>query len=205
MNEPLILALVGIVLLLLCFRFVRGIKLGRRFGTDNPCIPACADKELTEILERAERSGKARESILEIQHRAPGLKSAPLRAAYFCAAGHLSLKTLKRPGLAVGFYLRALRGDPSCVEAMDRLQEILTAQKRIRRLEWTYWEVLGRLSESQVPGTMWLKCWSGLAAVYASSPRTVSRTDAIRKTIGAFDTEEEAAIAAVSNVPKAVP
>ena len=98
---------------------------------------------------------------------------------------------MKRPSLAVGLYLRALRETPNCPEALDKLQEILTAQKRLRRLEWNYWDVLGRLGEGEADSEIWLKCWSGLATVYSRSPRTVRRADAIRKAMAAYVTDDE--------------
>ena len=104
----------------------------------------------------------------------------------------------------MGLFLKALRADPTCVEGITKLQEILSAQKRFRRLEWTYWEVLARLDDSEVGEEMWLACWSGLAAIYAASPKTVRRADAIRKALNAFaqDPDDEDTEGPPSRIPK---
>jgi hypothetical protein len=168
--------------------------------------------ELTNLVEEAEKTGKVREAIRKLGSRGSGIDSAELRAAYRCAAGHLALTSLKRPSLAVGLYLRALREDPNCVEALDKLQEILAAQKRLRRLEWTYWDVLGRLDDAEAGGEMWSKCWSGLASLYSASPRKVRRSDAIRKALAAYapdvlvredlDENSSSGITSISNATK---
>ncbi|MCP4675214.1 MAG: hypothetical protein GY854_06855 [Deltaproteobacteria bacterium] len=190
MKEPLLLGAIVLFILALIFRLVRGLRLGRRMQSRAHNLPPCADSNLESLLDEARKTGKVREALREIGHRAPGLDSAGLRAAYRCAGGHLALTSLKRPALAAGFYLRALREDPGCVEALDKLQEILTGLKRIRRLERTYWDVLGRLDDSEVGDEMWTKCWSGLASIYSNSPRTLRRADAIRKALTAFGTDD---------------
>jgi hypothetical protein len=91
----------------------------------------------------------------------------------------------------VGFYLRALREDPTCLAALERLREILMAQKRYRRLEQTCWDVLGRLDDSDVGTEMWAKAWMVLAAIYSTSPRHVRRADAIRKMLTSFEADDE--------------
>jgi len=186
MREPLLVALAGLFLALLVFRFVRGVVVGRRISRSRACSSdPRSDPDLVALVEEGSKPGRAREVIREIERRALGRETRAEAASHHCAAGEVSLAGLKRPGLAVGFYLRALHDDPTCVEALDRLQEILTAQKRLRRLEWTCWEVLGRLSEAEVGSAAWVRCWSVLAGVYASSPRLVRRADAIRKMLSA--------------------
>ena len=187
MNEPYLLIVVGLFVFVLIFRLLRGMSLGKRLSTKRPSLPPSADEDLNKLVaEATEENGKVREVLRKMSDQASGIDSADLRAAYRCAAGYLALTELKRPSLAVGLYLRALRETPNCPEALDKLQEILTAQKRLRRLEWTYWDVLGRLGEAEAGSEVWLKCWSGLASVYSRSPRTVRRADAIRKAIAAY-------------------
>ena len=199
MKEPLLLAVIGLFLVALVYRLVRGFSSARRWGRNSTPFPPSNDAELSHLIEEARSSGKIREALREIGRRAHALESAARRAAYHSAAGHLSLSELKRPALAAGFYLRALREDPTCVEALDKLQEILIAQRRLRRLEWTYWDILGRLEDSQVGLEIWMKCWSGLASIYSASPRTVCRADAIRKALSAYGPEDEDEIAAAPN------
>ena len=191
MREPLLLATVALFLFALILRFVRGVLLGRRFRSHETSPPESADDELKKLIKGAREPGKLRDSLRRISQRAPTGESGKLRAAYYCAAGHLALSELKRPASSVGFYLRALREDPLCVDALEKLQEILVAQKRLRRLEWTYWDILGRLDDSEVGGEMWTKCWSGLASVYSASPRTVRRADALRKAHRVLTSDDE--------------
>ncbi|MDD5306314.1 MAG: hypothetical protein PHU25_03230 [Deltaproteobacteria bacterium] len=181
MQSPILAVLAGLFIVLLVARLVRGYLVARRIPVGETCMPGPMDPELVAILEEARKTGKTREALRAVERRAAAAGSPSLRAAHHCAAGNLSLNHLKRPALAVGFFLRALREDPTCVCALASLQEILTAQKRWRRLEWTYWEVLGRLADGEVGSEIWTKCWSGLSSVYSVSPRTVRRTDAIRK------------------------
>ncbi|MDJ0766747.1 MAG: hypothetical protein QNJ97_27490 [Myxococcota bacterium] len=183
MKEPFVVIGAAVFIAALLFRLVRSIRLGRRFKSREHRLPACADETLNALVIEAKQTGRVKESLKDLSQRALGVDASDLRAAYHCAAGHMAMTDLKRPALSVGFYLRAIREDPHCVEALDKLQEILVAQKRFRRLEWTYWEVLGRLSDAEVGGHMWTKCWSGLASVYSTSQRTVGRADAIRKVI----------------------
>lgn len=190
MKEPLLLTTIALFLLALVTRFIRGVLLGRRFRTSGTSLPHFADAELKALIEDAKKPGKLRESIRRISGRSPALDSGSLRAAYYCAAGNLVLSELKRPASAVGFYLRALREDRLSIEALEKLQEILVVQKRLRRLEWTYWDILGRLDDAEVGGDMWTKCWSGLASIYSASPRTVRRADALRKVLKVLGSDD---------------
>jgi len=191
MKEPWLVFLLGMTLFVLVLRMVRAYFFARRVSPGSAWLPVAADERLTSLVAEVENSGKVREALRTIGQRAPGIKSPSLRSAYHCAAGYLAISRLKRPGLAVGFYLKALRADPTCIEALDKLQEILAAQKRLWRLERTYWEVLGRLDDSEAGTEMWFKCWSGLTAVYSASPRTIRRADAIRKMLSVFDEDDE--------------
>lgn len=199
MKELVLLIAIGLFLAALIFRFIWGLRLGRQLPRDDNGFKATADIALTRLLEDANGNAKVREVLREISRRAPGLDTPERRAAYHSAAGYLSLQKMKRPALAVGFYLRALREDPACLRALDELQNILVAQKRFRRLERTYWDVLGRLDDTYVGQEIWLKCWSGLASLYSASPRTLRRADAIRKALAAFGPEEQDEIVAPVN------
>jgi len=183
--------------------------LGRRISADHAYPPLeLYDRNLSQIVKDAVESGKTREALRKIQQETHS-KDAPTRAAYHCAAGNLAVSEMKRPSLAVGFYLRALRVDPRCVSAIDRLREILSAQKRLKRFERTCWEVLGRLGDDEVGSEMWVKCWSGLAAIYSATPRLVRRSDAIRKLLDAVATEdsdvEKEISKATSDIPRLNP
>jgi hypothetical protein len=191
MKEQLIVVLVGLFIVVLILRAVRGLA-SRRVRAEDSGVPEFADAALVELIDQSKAPGKAREILREMGRRVSGLESPRLRAAYICARGNLSLNQLKRPKLAVGFYLRALREDPACEEALKRLQELLTAQRRVRRLEWMYWDVLGRLDDIDADSKVWFRCWSGLASLYSASPRKVRRADAIRKVLSAYAPEDMA-------------
>ena len=191
MKEPVLVALVGLFVVLLLVRLVRGFLVGRRLGAEAGIFSSPEDPELTSLVKKAQENEKVHDALREIERRASGVGSASLRAAYHCAAGHVSMTQLKRPKLAAGYYIRALREDPSYIDAIDKLRDILAAQKRYRRLEWIYWDVLGRLGASEVGSEMWIKCWSGLASVYSASQRTVRRADAIRKALLAVTPDED--------------
>jgi hypothetical protein len=182
MEKWLLIAL-GLFVLMLVFRFVRGILQGRRLSAGRTCsTDGLDDPALAGLVEEARQGGKARDVLRKIEGRATTAAEAEVRAAYHCAAGDVSLIQMKRPKVAVGFYLRALREDPTCVPALDKLQEILLAQSRFER---TCWEVLGRLDDDEVGSEMWVKCWSGLATIYSVSSRHVGRADAIRALLAA--------------------
>ena len=205
MKEPLLVALVALFFVVLIFRMVQAYLLAHRLKGCSQDVPNDADERLVEMLRGADTPQKAKDALRDITHMAGGVKSPAGRSAYYSAAGNLALNPLKRPNLAVGLYLKALRANPTTIEAVRKLQEILTAQKRIRRLEWTYWEVLARLDDSEVGEETWLACWAGLAAVYAASPKTVHRADAIRKSLSAFlvDEDSEKELERISRIPAA--
>jgi hypothetical protein len=192
MVKEALLVAISLFLALLLFRFVRAILLGRRISREQACRPSEGDsEEFDRLLEEARAGGsRAREALRKLERNA-GKGNAATRAAYHCAAGNLAVTDLKRPNLAVGFYLRALREDPTCVPAIDRLKEILFSQRRLRRFEKTCWEVLGRLDDDEVGSEMWVRCWSGLAAIYSASPRFVRRADAIRKLLESMGEEAD--------------
>jgi hypothetical protein len=206
MKEPILVALIVLFIAVLILRMIKAYLFAKRLRGDGTSLPKAADAELARLVEGVDTPQRSKESIRAITHQALGVKSPPVRGAYYCAAGNLAIHPLKRPGLAVGFYLKALRADPTCIEALRKLQDLLSAQKRFRRLEMTYWEVLARLDDCEVGEAVWVVCWSGLAAVYSASPRTVRRADAIRKALSAFVTDsDEEDSDGISNVPTVAP
>ncbi len=203
MKEPILLVLLVLFIAVLSLRALKAYFLAHRLKTKETGIPEGADMALRDLLSDIDSPAKARNAIQKAVHSAPLGKTPTTRSAYFVAAGHLAISQLKRPKLAVGFYLKALRSNPTCIDALGRLQEILLAQKRFRRLEWTYWEVLSRLDDSEVGEEIWLMCWAGLAEIYAASPRGVHKADAIRKALSVFVTDdEEQELERISNIPR---
>ena len=204
MKEPIILVLLGLFIAVLILRAVKAYFLAHRLKSQDHRIPEGADTYLHDLMSDTSTPAKAKNAIRTIVRSAPRAKTPIVRSAYFVAAGHLAINSLKRPQLAVGFYLKAIRSDPTCLEALHKLQEILLAQKRYRRMEWTYWEILARLDDSEVGEEIWLVCWAGLAAIYAASPRGVNKADAIRKALTTFvtDEEEEKNLERISKLPQ---
>ncbi|MFO8074066.1 MAG: hypothetical protein R6V85_19580 [Polyangia bacterium] len=204
--KELLFAVTGLFFLMLVFRLVRSVVLGRRLSSAGSCEPDdSGDPELSRLVSEAADTPRAREILREIERRAGIAETPASRASHHCAAASIALQKLKRPSVAVKFYLRALRDDPTCREALAKLQEILIAQKRHRRLEWTCWDVLGRLDDEQIGSFAWRAAWRGLTAVYSASPRHVSRADAIRKMLAAVDTDDESEPDASASLPRAVP
>ncbi|MCK9461813.1 MAG: hypothetical protein M0R80_19465 [Proteobacteria bacterium] len=192
MMKPVLAIAAVLFIAVLAFRFVRGLMLGRRVSAAaGRCeIDGDADPELKRLVGEAISSGKPREGLRQIERRATS-GEASSRATHHCAAGNLALTEMKRPGLAVALFLRALREDPTCLPALERLREILMAQKRYRRLEQTCWELLSRLDDADVGTPIWFRAWTVLAATYSTSPRQVRRADAIRKMLASFEADDE--------------
>lgn len=203
MKEPLLAAFIALFFVVLVFRMIQAYLLAHRLQGRTMGVPTDADDRLVTLLRNTDSPQRAKDAVRDITHMASGVKSPAGRSAYYSAAGNLALNPLKRPNLAVGLYLKALRANPTAIDAIHKLQEILTAQKRTRRLEWTYWEVLARLDDNEVGEDTWIACWAGLAAIYGASPKTVHRADAIRKSLSAFVSEEdgEKEIERISHIP----
>lgn len=191
MKEPILAVLIGLFIIVLLFRMIKSYLFAHRLKGCSQDVPSDADARLIDILKTVDSPQKAKEVLRDVTRMAGSVQSPAGRSAYLSAAGNLALNPIKRPNLAVGLYLRALHANPTCIEAVHKLQEILTAQGRLRRLERTYWDVLARLDDSETGTGTWIACWAGLAAVYAASPKTVRRADAIRKSLSAFIADDE--------------
>ena len=185
MTEQVLAVVVAFFVVWLAVRMIWSLVSNRRIDLAQREVDAPVDAELASIVESA-RESKARDGIRAITRRAQVLPNSASRSAHLCAAGDLALTEMKRPGLAGGLYLRALREDPTCLDSLHHLRQVLVAQKSQRRLERAYWDVLGRLENTEEHREAWVLCWQGLASLSAASPRTVRRADAIRKTLQAF-------------------
>jgi hypothetical protein len=194
MVKGLLVLAAVLFLLTLLLRFVRGMSQGRRLSRGRSCLPgAGSDPLLRRMLEEAAAGGgRAREALRRIEARVATIDDVGERAAHHCAAAGVSLAVLKRPGVAAGLYMRALREDPTCLAALVQVEEILLTQKRHRALEGVCWGLLGRLDEEATGTEVWFKAWSALAKLYAENPRRVHRADAIRKMLAGVSAEAEA-------------
>lgn len=189
MKEQLLVIAAALSVLFILFQLVRGYILARRPWRERR---PKTNPELEEMLRKADSPVTARTVLKDIDGKAVQ-HDARARASYYSVAGEISLHKLKRPNVAIRYYLRALRNNPRCESAFDRLSEILLAQKRYRRFKRACWFLLSRMDDDDTGRPMWKKCWSGLATVYAASPATTDRADAIRKMLSAFvrDVEDE--------------
>jgi len=191
MVKQLLVIAAVLFLLMLVVRFARGLLLGRRLSRDRAWTPGERyDADLRRLVEDAAPGGaRAREVLRRIESRAMSMDDPAVRAAHHCAAAGISLAVLKRPGVAAGLYMRAMRDDPTCLEALIQLEEILLTQKRHRALEGFCWNLLGRLGDGATGTAVWHRAWSALAALYAANPRRTSRADAIRRMLAAAPAE----------------
>jgi len=193
MVKGLLVVAAVLFLLMLLMRFARGVSRGRHLSRGRSCLPdERSDPELRRLLEEAAAGGgPAREALRSIEARIATIDDAAERASHHCAAAGVSLAVLKRPGVAAGLYMRALREDPACTTALVQLEEILQAQKRHRTLESVCWNLLGRLGEEATGSEIWHKAWSVLAKLYAANPKRVHRADAIRKMLASAVAEAD--------------
>ena len=195
MVKELLLVATGLFLAMLVFRFVRGVLQGRRLSVGRSCTPEEGDDpELKRMLAEAVDGPRAREALRRIEARAAAIDAPESRAVHHCAAAKVALTVLKRASVATKLYMRALQEDPRCGEALAKVEEILIAQRRTRRLERVCWEVLGRLDDGDTGGPIWSKSWAILAKLYAASPRLVGRADAIRKMLAAVQIDPDEAL-----------
>ena len=185
MKEDLLLIAAALIVLFFVFQLLKGFLLARRpWKKSKPRT----NPELEALLQKADTPAASRHVLRDIDSRA-ARKDASARASYYSMAGEIALHRLKRPNVAIRYYYRALRNNPGCESAFDSLSEILIAQKRFRRFKRTCWYLLSRMDDEDTGSAIWQKCWSGLATVYASSPTTTDRADAIRKMLSGMGTD----------------
>ena len=184
MKENLLVIAAALIVIFFLFQLFKGYFLARRpWKRRGPRV----DPELEELVQKADSPVAARNVLRDIEGKAVR-RDASARASYYSVAGEIALQQLKRPNVAIRYYFRALRNNPRCESAFDRLSEVLLAQKRHRRFKRTCWYLLSRMDDEDNGSPIWHKCWSGLATVYALSPATTDRADAIRKMLSGMDT-----------------
>ncbi len=185
MKEALLVIAALLIVLSIVVQLLKGFVFSRRAWRGGD-----ADPELEQYVKRAGTPGEARQVLRELEIRAVDQDSR-LRSRVYSTGGEIALIVLKRPAVAVRYYLRALRANPDCTAAFERLTEVLVAQKKLRRLERVCWDLLSRLGDDGAGSPMWRRCWQGLATVYAATPRMVNRADAIRKMLDFAGPDED--------------
>ena len=190
MKEYLLAFTALLFLALLLYRLIRSIWLSQRLSADTHS-PGCAiPGELQAKVDAATTPARARELLREIERRASG-ERANKRACYYVASAEVARTVLKRQNVSVHFYIRALRNDPACEPALERLITALLAQKKTRLLERHCWSLLSRMGPEHTGGAVWIKCWTTLGNLYAANPRQLERSDAIRKMLNFAVAEDD--------------
>ena len=111
---------------------------------------------------------------------ARGAATPEARAALLVEAGKLARDRVHDTDLAVAYYLRALKTNPSSLAAMEALRGTLARPGRFRRLERIYWRLLSRIPPTGPSRETWLTVWKALADLYARGYRNPVRARAIR-------------------------
>jgi hypothetical protein len=132
------------------------------------------------------RSGRRRHPVAALAPVRAKVKEARAaqepaqRALRFVEAGDIARTDLHDAGLAVAYYLRALRADPGSAPAIDALRASLSEPAGARRLERLYWRLLSRVPAQGPTRTAWLAVWRALGELYAKGYRSPVRARAIR-------------------------
>jgi hypothetical protein len=131
---------------------------------------------------RRRHGGPALDSVRAKVREARAATEPAVRAQRFVEVGDLAQGTLRDPGLAVAYYLRALRADPGSAHAIEALRGTLSRSSRAssRRLERVYWRLLSRIPAEGPTRTAWLEVWKALAELYGRGYRSPVRARAIR-------------------------
>ena len=108
------------------------------------------------------------------------------RSALLVDAGNLAREKLGHADMAVAYYLRALRADPTSLAAIEALRGTLAHPGRFRRLERIYWRLLSRIPPTGPTRAAWVEVWRALADLYARGYRRPARARAIRTLLEQF-------------------
>jgi hypothetical protein len=124
------------------------------------------------------RNAKARrQALADARARLAAATSPGDRARALCDAGDASVFTLASMTSALGYYLRAMRTDPTSVEPIERAARGLA--RRPRTLESVLWRRLGGHGWDGPNRPAALAALTELARIYAGSLRNRSRAHAI--------------------------
>jgi len=126
------------------------------------------------------RAGPELAAVRARAKEARGAQTPGERAALLVEAGDIARDRLVNEHMAVAYYLRALRADPTSVGAIEALRGTLVGRGRFRRLERIYWRLLSRIPPQGPTRATWLEVWRALADLYAQNYRKPVRARAIR-------------------------
>jgi hypothetical protein len=189
--EPLIAA--AVIVLFIMFLLWNGLLRAplRRAVRQKLATPSGADAQLRELLDQLRNGARTRPVLDQIKRRIAEEPSVTLQAVYLCAAGDVLRGTLSRRGMAVKYYVKALKADPFCADARNGLREVLLQQRRGYKLEQVYWMLLADVDCERCETGKVLEIWRELATLLERRRSGRARAAAIRKLLEQLDVEEE--------------
>ncbi len=122
-------------------------------------------------------------ALKEAKERIASAADEPTRAKALCDAADACAR-LGRLNGAVGFYLRALRADPTSKDIVERTAAGLA--KRPGQLENLMWRQLGAVDWKDAARDAQLAALRALAVVYAKRPRHHHRAKAVEHALAAL-------------------
>jgi hypothetical protein len=146
------------------------------------------------------RIGKARrQALADARAKLAAATSPADRARALCDAGDACAYTAGSLTSALGYYLRAMRSDPTSAEPIVRAARGLA--RRPRTLESVLWRRLGQAPWEGANRAAALAALTELARVYAGSLRNRRRAGALRHALAALGAPPLEASAASVVVP----
>jgi hypothetical protein len=120
------------------------------------------------------------EAVQAARERARRATTADERADALCEAGTLAIRSQRRITAAVGFFLRAMRADPTSAQVIQRTTSAL-ARRRPRLLEKILWRRLAVLPWDGPHRDAARAAAIGLRELYLREIRDRNRAEILRK------------------------
>lgn len=120
------------------------------------------------------------EAVQAARERARRAATVDERAEAFCEAGVLALRSQRRVTAAVGFFVRAMRADPTSARVIEQMCRAL-ARRRPRLLEKILWRRLAVLPWDGPHRAAARAAAIGLQELYLREIRDRNRAEILRK------------------------